>query len=213
MSPRASRLAALLWTAALLGGCTKEESAPVVEDRTLARLREEVDRVNRGGAPARPPSADSKDPNARLASLAAGHESDELLELAPPGPNETVHVATVAMKLTGLEALHSLRGTRKVSLTTEDFFVRVQLITQNVGSASATLSLAEAKLVDAQGAEYAIARDAQTVAGTRELRRTWEKEERESLVLLFEVPPAALAPGLTLVLPGNGGPEARIPLQ
>ncbi|HSP81828.1 MAG TPA: hypothetical protein VLQ93_25130 [Myxococcaceae bacterium] len=212
MSPRSSRLAALLWTAALLGGCTKEESAPV-EDRTLARLREEVERVNRGGAPARPPSAEPKDPNARLASLAAGHESDELRELAPPGPNETVHVATVAMKLTGLEALHSLHGTGKVSLTTEDFFVRVKLITQNVGPAPATLSLAEARLVDAQGAEYALARDAQTVAGTRELRRTWETEERESLVLLFEVPPAALAPGLTLVLPGGGGPEARIPLQ
>jgi hypothetical protein len=210
VNPRSPTVVALLWTAALLGGCTKEESTPGGEDRTLDRLRQEVERMNRGGAPS---GAPSDDPGARLASLAAGHEPDVPRELAPPEPNETVHVDTVAVKLIGLEALHSVRGSSKVALTTDELFVRVRLITQNTGPAPATLSLAEARLMDAGGAEYALARDAQTVAGTRELRRTWKQDERESLVLLFEVPPTALAPGLTLVLSGGDGAQARIPLR
>jgi Domain of unknown function (DUF4352) len=124
-----------------------------------------------------------------------------------------VHVDSFALKLTNLESLHSLRGTGKVSLTTDELFVRAELIVQNVGTQATQLSLSEAKLVDAGGQEYAIARDAQTLAGTRKLERTWEKDERDSLVLLFEVPPAALAPELTLVLPASSGEAARIPLQ
>jgi hypothetical protein len=213
MSPYARGLTALLCSAALLGGCKREEPAPD-EDRTLARLRQEVDRVNQGGATSGPPqAAESADPNARLAGLAAGHEEDRARRLTPPGANDTVHVDSFAVKLTNLESLHSLRGTGKVSLTTDELFVRAELIVQNVGAKAGQLSLSGAKLVDAGGQEYPIARDAQTLAGTRKLDRAWEKDQRDSLVLLFEVPPAALAPELTLVLPASSGEAARIPLQ
>jgi hypothetical protein len=211
MSPRARGLAALLCSAALLGGCTKEEPAPN-EDRTLAKLRQEVDRVSQGGATSGPPTAPTEDPNARLAGLAAGRDEDEVKQLAPPASNGTVHVGSCAVKLTNLEALHSLRGSSKVGLTTDELFLRTQLIIQNVGTAAADLSLSGAKVVDAVGKEYPIARDAQTLAGTRKLDQTWEPDRRDSAILLFELPPAAIAPGLTLVLPTIGG-EARIALQ
>jgi len=213
MSPSARGLAALLCSAALLGGCKKEEEPAPVEDRTLAKLRQEVDRVNKGGATSASPSATAENPNAKLAELAAGHEAETARTLTPPGTNDTVHVDSFAVKLTGLESLHSLRGTGKVSLTTSDLFVRAQLIAQNVGPQPAPLTLSGAKLVDAADKEYPLAQDAQTLAGTRKLDRTWDKEERDSLVLLFEVPPSAIAPGLTLVLPTGGSAPARIPLQ
>jgi hypothetical protein len=69
------------------------------------------------------------------------------------------------------------------------------------------------RVVDAGGKEYPLARDAQTVAGTRKLDRTWENEQRDSVDLIFEVPPAAIAPGLSLLIPTSSGEDARIPLQ
>lgn len=212
MSPRARWRVALLGSAALLGGCKKEEPPAPNEDRTLAKLRQEVDRVSQGGSVAGPPSA-HEDPNARLAGLAAGRDEDEVKQLAPPGPNATVHVGSCAVKLTNLESLHSLQGAGKVGLTTDELFLRAQLIIQNVGTTPTDLSLSGAKVVDAVGKEYPIARDAQTLAGTRKLEQTWEPDRRDSAILIFEVPPAAVAPGLTLVLPSAGAEAARIALQ
>ncbi|HYO55618.1 hypothetical protein [Archangium sp.] len=210
MSPNTRGLAALLCAAALLGGCKKEESAPV-EDRTLDKLRQEVDRVNQGGAPAAPPDANA-DPNARLAGLAAGHEADPVKTYALPS-KENVKAGTLALQPTGLESLHSVRGSGKVALTTHELFLRVKLEAQNVGQTPVHVALSTARLVDMGGKEYPIASDAQTVGGTRKLDRTWEQEQRESMALLFEVPPAAIAPGLSLLVPTPSGEDARIPLQ
>lgn len=211
MSPTTRGLAALLCAAALAGGCKKEEPAPATDDRTLEKLRQEVDRVNQGGAPATAPGT-PEDPNARLAGLAAGHEADQAKAYTLPS-RETVKVDGLALQPAGLESLHSLSGTGKVSLTTTDLFVRVKLEAQNVGGKAVHVPLTEARLVDAGGKEYPIASDAQTVGGTRRLDRTWELEQSESLVLVFEAPPAAMAPGLALVIPTRDGENARIPLQ
>lgn len=210
MSPTARGLAALLCAAALLEGCKKEEPAPVNEDRTLEKLRQEVDRVNQGGAPSNAPGA-PEDPNARLAGLAAGREADQAKTYALPS-KEAVKVDGLSLQPSGLESLHSLSA-GKVSLTTTDLFVRVKLEGQNTGGVPVNVPLSQAKLVDAEGKEYPIASDAQTVGGTRKLDHTWELEQHESLVLVFEAPPAAMAPGLALVIPTSGGENARIPLQ
>ncbi|XXF76650.1 hypothetical protein P2318_26870 [Myxococcaceae bacterium GXIMD 01537] len=206
MSPRTARGALLLAVATLVGGCRKEE-APPQEDRTLARLRDEVDRVNRGAAPAGPPSAaPSEAPNARLAGLAAGASEAEERPLNLPKDNPTVHVDSVAVKLTGLEAAHTLKGVSNMGLTTEEMFLRVKLVTENVGQTPAKLDLDTARVQDAEGKPYTIARDAQVLAGTRQLERTWEPGERTELVLVFEVPPSAVrAEALTLVLPAANG--------
>ncbi|MBZ4421835.1 DUF4352 domain-containing protein [Myxococcus sp. RHSTA-1-4] len=221
MSPRSSPalapVALLTAAALLLGGCTKEESTPgaqgMGDDRTLQKLRAEVDRVNQGGRPTQGPEATRGDPNANLAGLAAGLDASGERRLSLPASNETVHVDTLAVKLTGLESSHSVKGSGKVGLTTEELFLRVRLITQNVGAAPLTLDLDGAKVVGADGQQYTLARDAQVVAGTRPLRRTWAPEERTDVVLLFELPPAALREdGLHLVMQGSGG-DVRIPLR
>jgi hypothetical protein len=211
MSGHAS-LSPLLLAAALAWGCTKEE-APPQEDRTLAKLRAEADRVERGGAPSVPPgrAQASEDPNASLADLAAADRGASERKLRLPEPNDTKHLDTVAVKLTGLESSHSVKG-GKLSLTTEELFLRVQLAAQNVGEAPAAVAMEEAKLVDEAGKEYAVARDAQIAAGTRELRHTWAPGERADVVLFFELPPPALEAGLTLVLPATSG-DVRLALR
>lgn len=205
-------LSPLLLAAALVGGCTKEE-APPPEDRTLAKLRAEADRVGKGGAPSAPPARAqaSEDPNTGLAGLATADDGASDRKLRLPEPNDTRHVDTVAVKLTGLALSHSVKG-GKLSLTTEEQFLRVQLVMQNVGQAPAVLVLEGVKLVDAAGNGYALARDAQMAAGTRELRHTWAPEERSDVVLFFEVPPSTLDAGLTLVLPATSG-DVRLALR
>ncbi|WP_375767316.1 hypothetical protein NR798_37410 [Archangium gephyra] len=209
MSPGTRGLAVLLCAAALLGGCKKEEPAGT-DDRTLDKLRQEVDRVNQGGAPSASP--DETDPNARLAGLAAGQAQEKARTYTLPS-KEPVKVDTLALQPTGLESLHSLRGSGKVSLTTDELFLRVKLDAENVGQKSVHVPFSTARLVDAAGKEYPLAQDAQTLAGTRKLDRTWENEQRDSMDLIFEVPPAAIAPGLSLLIPTSSGEDARIPLQ
>ena len=202
---------ALAWS----WGCTKEEAPPSQEDRTLAKLRAEAERVDRGGAPSGPPTktqAPTEDPNATLAGLAAGEvgATDEKLPL--PDANATVHVGTLAMKLTKLESSQTVQGSGKLGLATEDRFLRVELIAQNVDKAQANVALDGARVVDPAGKEYGVARDAQIVGGTRQLRRVWAPEERTEVVLLFELPPASIGEGLTLVLPSTSG-DVRLALQ
>lgn len=206
MSSLNARGTLLLAAASLVWGCQKEEAPPQQEDRTLAKLRDEVDRVNRGGAPTTGPAAVPEDPNARLAGLAAKVEQAEERQLKLPENNPTVHVDSVAMKLTGLEAAHTMKGTGKIGLTTEELFLRVQLVAENVGKEPAKLDLDVARVQDAEGKTYSIARDVQALVGTRQLERTWEVGERTDVVFVFEVPPSAVhGPGLTLVLPATSG--------
>jgi hypothetical protein len=195
-------------------GCTKEE-APPQEDRTLAKLRAEAERVDRGGAPSGPPSrgpAPSEDPNATLAGLATGEKGSAEEKLRLPEKSGTVHVGSLAVKLMKLEATQLVQGSGKVGLATEDRFLRVELIAQNVSKAPADAVLEGARVVDAAGQEFGLARDAQIVGGTRQLRRTWAPEERTEVVLLFELPKASIGEGLTLVLPATSG-DVRLALQ
>jgi hypothetical protein len=211
---------AFLTAALLVGGCTKESSTPEpgseADSRTLQKLQEEAARVKRGGAPSARPAPPTEPEESRLAGLAAGMDDTATRKLRLPERNETVHVDTVAMKLTGLEVSHSVKGgSSKVGLgiTTEELFLRVELITQNVGQAPAPLSLDGVKVVDSKGQAHPLARDAQAVAGTRPLPTQWEPGQRTELVLLFEVPPEAVQDeGLVLGVQGSGG-DVRIPLR
>ncbi|RKG95181.1 hypothetical protein D7V97_37675 [Corallococcus sp. CA053C] len=220
MSPRAPSCSLALLTAALLaGGCTQESAAPGAgqdaDARTLQKLRAEADRVKQGGTASAPPAPRQQEPESRLAGLAAGMNESGPRNLRLPARNDTVHVDTVAMKVTGLASSHSVKGSGKggLGLTTEDLFLRVELITQNVGKTPAPLSLDGARLTDAKGQAYPLARDAQAVAGTKPLPTTWAPEQRTEVVLLFEVTPEAVQDdGLALVVQGSGG-DVRIPLR
>jgi hypothetical protein len=209
---RRSSPSPLLLVAALAWGCTKDEPPPP-EDRTLAKLRAEADRVEKGGAPSGPPNraVPPTDPNATLADLATNGPAATEQKLRIPEPNDTKHVDTLAVKLTALQTSHSVKG-EKLSLTTEELFLRVQLVAQNVGTAPAVVALGGARLVDGEAKEYPVARDAQIAAGTRELQRTWAPEERADLVLIFEIPSSALGSGLALMLPATRG-DVRLQLR
>ncbi|MFY0580377.1 hypothetical protein ACN28S_44550 [Cystobacter fuscus] len=201
----------LLCAAAPLGGCKEKPVDGPSEDRTLEKLRLEVDRVNQGGAPSAPPGTPT-DPHAQLADLAAAQDADAVKPLTLAS-REAVRVDTLELQPTGLESMHSLRGAGKVALTTSDLFVRVKLEARNTGAKAVDVPLSAAKLLDAEGQEYPIPRDAQAVGGTRKLDHTWEPGQSESLALVFEVPLAAVTPGLVLVFPSRGGKDTRLPLQ
>nr|WP_242588344.1 hypothetical protein [Corallococcus macrosporus] len=212
---------AFLTAALLLGGCSKEastsEGGQEAEARTLQKLRAEADRVKQGGAVATRPQPAQREPeDSKLAGLAAGMGDSGPRKLRLPERNDTVHVDTVAVKVTGLEASHSVKGSSGkvgLGLTTEDLFLRVTLLTQNVGGMPAPLTLDGAKVTDAKGQTYPLARDAQAVAGTKPLPTTWAPEQRTEVVLLFEVPQDAVQDdGLALVVQGSGG-DVRIPLR
>ena len=118
MSPPLRTLFPFVCAAILMGGCKDKPEDGPSPDRTLEKLRLEVDRTNKGGAPAAPPDAPA-DPRAELADLAAAQESDtpKPLELAS---NKPVRVDTLELQPSGLESMHSLRGAGKVALTTSE---------------------------------------------------------------------------------------------
>lgn len=200
----------------VLAGCKQEPApAPPIRpgetDRTLEKLKAEVDRANRGEAVGHAPDSQGG-PNAQLAGLVIADEGPTTLAL--PAENPTVHLGTLALKVAALSAAHSVKG--RVELTSEDLFLAVTLLTQNVGKEDLRLTLAYAALKDANGKLYAVAPDAQRVAGTRDLARTWKTDVRDEVTLYFEVPPSVVGKGLRLEFPGmqsTGFTGVTIPLD
>jgi hypothetical protein len=202
---RAVGLLALATVLVVAPGC-KRDAAPQSEgeDRTLDRLREEVDRAQRGEATGRAPGA-AEAPHGDLAALAAKDDAPRPLLL--PADNPTVNLGDLAVKVTSLTASHSVKA-GKLELTSEDPFLAVGLVAQNVGPSPLAVDLSMAHVRSAGGNEFPIARDAQR-GGTRQLDRAWEPGEREEVTLYFEVPARVLGHGLTLVLPAGAVAGAR----
>ncbi len=119
----------------------------------------------------------------------------------------------MAVKLTGLESSQLVKGSGKMAWPPRICFLRVELITQNVDKAPANAGAG-------RGAAGGCGR--QGVRRWRATRRssrapasctaTWAPEERTEVVLLFELPPASLDEGLTLVLPSTTG-DVRLALR
>lgn len=218
MSRARRPLAAVVAVAAVaafapLGACNRDgggQGDPPPMDRTLAKLKEAAER---GDSAARPPPA-VEDPNAALAEAATGERADEPTELRLPANNATVRLGSVAFKLVKLEASRAVRG-GKLSLATDERFLRVELVGQNTGEASVSLDLGFARVVDGRQGEWALARDVQRMAGTKELAAPLPAGERRSYVLFFEIPRGGPREGWSLVLPagvGSGNEDVRIPL-
>jgi hypothetical protein len=203
------RLSAAIAAALCLCACPKDD-APSPDDRLLQKLKAEQERVAKGGNPGRSP-VQPEDPNAHLANLAAS--DDKLKDRPLPSGNETVHVGTVALKLFGLKTGHAA-ASGKISLTTEDLFLRVELAAQNVGKANVTLDLDFAEVVAGER-RFAVARDVQRAAGTRELRREFTPDDRVDVVLFFEVPREVFGQGLALSFPPSvgGAGDVKVPLE
>ncbi len=207
------RTPALLGAALLAGGllasaCKKDapsEPGPPIEDHTVQKLREELEREKT-----------AKGEGDRLADLAVGaHPAGDADAALPVPANAKAKVGPFDVAVTSLHAKHRVSGGGKVSLTSEDWFVRVELEAANAEGGRQNLDLAFARL-RAEGQDpLPIARDAQRVEGTRELAFELGSKEKKSAVLYFEVPQAALGKGMKLELPAAvaGNQDVLIPLD
>lgn len=214
MSGRSPHRAALpllaLVAVCLASACTEkqpESGAPPgfdPNDRTLEKLRAEVDRANRGEGVARAPDA-VEDPNERLAGIAVQDGKARTLKL--PEHNPPVKLGGLTAQVFALSASHSVRA-GKLQLTSEDAFVEARLGVQNTSSTPARLDLSLARIVDQTDHTFPIASDAQRGAGTRQLQLELAPNQREEFTLYFEVPPSVIGHGLRLVLPAAVAPGA-----
>ena len=204
------RLALALAAAALLS-C--KEEAPPKQDRALDILRHEVDRQSSGAPMAHAPNQ-PEDPNAHLAGLATGAEAPKGPEgpLALPAEGTSGRLGGAELAIRSAAATHRISG-GKLSLTTEEVFVTVELAARNTGRAPAPVDLPEAELVSGDGA-WPIARDAQALAGTRQLPVELGAGEAQTVRLVFEVPPQALgSANLALRVGPRGGAEGDVRLR
>jgi hypothetical protein len=203
----------------LLSGCTREEAPQ--EDRAMQILRAEADRVAKGGhqktAPTEP-AAQAKEQahEAQMAELVASEKERDLQMKAHrlPSDNATAHAGNVAVKVTSFSSGHSAKGAR-AAVTTDRVFLRVELAAQNVGKDPAQVDFAFTQVRLGNDAPFALARDAQVTAGTRNLAQSLAPDARVALTLFFEADPSALGKGLALVIPPEvaNAKEVRIPLE
>ena len=183
----------------LLAGCPKgkDESVPA-DDRLLQKLQAEKNRLDQGGQapkPAVPPVLPEPDP---LAARAAMPDAPKTLPMLG-APDFSCGAG--ACRIASIETSHNVAGA-KMALTSGEYFVKIVLSAQL--PKGGPLDFSDAKLVSGAN-EYPLARDAQTLAGTRELSRTLKPGEKVELVLFFEAPKAAIAPGLKLIVAGGDG--------
>lgn len=172
-----------------LAGCDTNH-APA-EDRTLQKLRQEEEK--------RQARAEQVD---RLA-MAAVTPPAETRRTLPMPKQPKVEVGPLRMEVVALTTSQVVEGS-KVSLATEDRFLRVQLAVKNAGKAAAAADLSGVSLVGAGQKTWGIARDVQRLAGTVTLQAGLAPGESRDFVMFFEVPEAALAGGLSLKVGGAG---------
>jgi hypothetical protein len=172
-----------------LVACPKDEARPE-DDRTIARLKAEQERLARGGAPAAPPTQPTEDP---LAAATRNPQPTRPLSVKPSSGT----LGDVEFTLKSAHLSQNIKSAR-LELTTSDHFIRVVLAAK--ASASAGVSLASAALTRGE-LRAEIARDAQRVGQGSPLSPIQlDPEVTQELVLYFEGPPGLIGPGLTLVL-------------
>jgi len=138
----------------------------------------------------------------RLA-MAAVTPPAETRRTLPMPKQPKVAVGPLQMEVVALTTSQVVEG-QKVSLATEDRFLRVQLAVKNAGKAEAAVDLGGVVLVGGGQRTWAVARDVQRLAGTVTLQAGLAPGESRDFVMFFEVPEAALAGGLSLKVGGSG---------
>lgn len=172
---------------AAVAGCDRP---PPADERTLQRLAEEAARQRQ--------RAETE----RLAEVAVTPPAQTRKTLPVPKQPRLV-AGPLQMEVVALTLSQVVEG-EKVSLGTEDRFLRVQLEVRNLSSREASADLSQAVLVGAGKRTWGIARDVQRLAGTRALRSGLAPGESRDFVMFFEVPEAALSSGLSLSVPEAG---------
>lgn len=182
----------LLALGLVLCACPKGESA---EDRTLARLKAEQERLAHGGSPASAPVR-AEDP---LTRATTNPLPPRALTVAPSAGR----LGDVEFSVKSAELSQTVRNS-KLELTTQDQFVKIVLEARAVGP-GATYTLAQAQLSRGE-LKADVARDAQKVGEGSPLSPTrLEEGIPADLVVYFEAVPGLIGPGLTLGLPSADG--------
>ncbi|MFL5320715.1 MAG: hypothetical protein ACJ790_13725 [Myxococcaceae bacterium] len=202
-------LAALL----LLAGCPDKTSGAdkAEQDHTLAKLKEAQEQQPKNGMGG--PKAQDEE-REKLANLAAAGKTDEGGPRPLPTENPTVHLGTVALKLAGIQT-SPIVSSGKLSLSTDQTFLLLKIAAQNVGDKDAQLDLSGATVTSKTG-DLPLARDAQHVAGTKDLLLKFapaKAEDRKDLILIFELPPSDVGSGLSLNLTSPTGEKVKLPLE
>lgn len=195
-----------LVVAAVLGLCGCPEKKSIDEsDPLIRKLRAEQERLDKGGLPGGPPGANqAKNPAEPLAELTQ-QPPDMPVNVTIKSSSVTVGDVTVTPKR--LETAQIVAGPR-VKLSTTDRFLR--LVVSAATAKETSFDLAKATLK--RGADaWELARDVQRVGQGSPLASTLTSGVPQDLVLYFELPPASVGPGLTLVLPATSG-SIEVPL-
>jgi hypothetical protein len=190
--------------------CTKGAEAPSEQDRLIAKLKAEQERMKAAPETART-GPDLTNPNFNTG------EEDPLAKTAaePQTPVITLKLpdkldfssGKLAVHLNGVETTQAVNA-GKVKLSTNERFLRVDLKLSAQDKVEFDLSGAS---VQAGSENFPIARDAQRVVGTRTLTGPLNAGDAREAVLMFELPDAALEKGATLKLPLT--PPLEVPLQ
>jgi hypothetical protein len=175
--------------------CDRGSAPAPPEDRTLQRLKEEVAAQQEQTTQAE-----------RLANVAVT-PPEQTRKTLPMPKQPRVVVGTLQMEVVALTTSQVVEGA-KISLATEDRFLRVQLQVMNAGKAAVVADVGRASLVGGGQRTWGIARDVQRVAGTVPLQATLAPGESRDFVMFFEVPEAALGGGLALKVDGAGAAGA-----
>ena len=191
-----ARLPWVLIAVAALAGCDRAGGAAGApgapdEDRTLQRLQQEAIRQQEQVTRVE-----------RLANAAVTPQAETRKALPAPKQPRAV-MGPLQLEVVALTVSHVVEGQR-VSVATEDRFLRVQVAVKNAGKAAATADFAQAALVGVDQRTWGIARDAQRLAGTPALRSALAPGESRDFVMFFEVPEAALGGELVLSVSGAG---------
>jgi hypothetical protein len=192
--------------------CTKGAEAPSEQDRLIAKLKAEQERIKSAPETERThPAPDLTNPNFNTG------EEDPLAKTAaePQTPVNTLKLpdkldfssGKLTVHLNGVETTQAVNA-GKVKLSTNERFLRVDLKLSAQDKVELDLSAAS---VQAGSENFPIARDAQRVVGTRNLTGPLGAGETREAVLMFELPDAALEKGVTLKLPLT--PPLEVPLQ
>lgn len=171
---------------------TCSQSGEPQEDRTLRKLKEaQAQNV---------PGPRSEDPNAELARNALSEPHVETL----PWAGASVRAGDVVIdfrRATKSKALSS----KRVTLTTEDNFVQVELSFESLAAKDVGVSMNGIVLKSA-ARRWPLARDAQLVGGSRDLELPLGPHDKRTEQLLFEVSDAELKTPLAIEIPSTPAP-------
>lgn len=192
----AGRHALVVAITVLVAACERSSPAPELsreEARTLQRLKEEVER---------------EDPNAGLAKVALT-PAEETRKTHPVPRQPRASLRGLTLEVVALTSSQVVEGA-KISVASEDRFLRVQLAVKNAGKRPAAVDLGPAVLVGEGERTWGLARDVQRLAGTRALAAELAGGESRDFVVFFEVPDDAFGGGLRLKVAGAGGNEDAV---